>query len=139
MQGSTPHRGGEVSDVRTPSGDRLFTAPALLRAGGATWLFAADNGATSAWTLTGGTLAPRWRTDNAGTSPVAADGMLFVYDPHGGLRVYEATSGRPIATLPCGVGHWNSPIVADGRIALPEGNANSHQTSGVLDIWRLQN
>ena len=38
--------------------------------------------------------------------------------------------------LPCGAGHWNSPIVADGRIALPEGNANSHRTDGILDIWR---
>ncbi|MGO9308140.1 MAG: PQQ-binding-like beta-propeller repeat protein, partial [Spirochaetia bacterium] len=139
MRGSAPHRGGEASQVPTPSGDRLFTAPALLRAGGATWLFAADNGATSAWTLTGSALTPRWRTDSAGTSPVVADGMLFVYDPHGGLRSYEATSGRLIVTLPCGAGHWNSPIIADGRIALPEGNANSHQTSGVLDIWRLQN
>jgi len=136
MRGTTPHRGGEASEVPTPSGSRLFTAPALLRAGDATWLFAADNGATSAWTLEGARLQPRWRTDHAGTSPVAADGMLFVYDPHGGLRVYEATSGRLIATLPCGEGHWNSPIVADGRIALPEGNANQHRTTGVLDIWR---
>jgi len=62
---------------------------------------------------------------------------LFVYDPRGGLNVYGATTGRLISTLPCGAGHWNSPIVADGRIALPEGNANSHATSGVLDIWRL--
>ncbi len=139
MSGSTPHRGGEASKVPTPSGDRLFTAPALLHAGSATLLFAADNGGTSAWTLTGGRLTPRWRTDNAGTSPVVADGMLFVYDPRGGLRIYEATSGRLIATLPCGAGHWNSPIVADGRIALPEGNANSHQTSGVLDVWRMRN
>jgi len=62
--------------------------------------------------------------------------MVFVYDPRGGLRVYEATQGRLIATLESGPGHWNSPIVADGRIALPEGNANWHRTSGVLDIWR---
>ncbi len=137
MRGTAPHRGGEASQVSTPSGGRLFTAPALWRAHGATWLFAADNGATAAWALHGPTLQPRWRTDRAGTSPVIADGMLFVYDPNGGLNVYEAASGRPIGTLRCGPGHWNSPIVADGRIALPEGNANQHQTSGVLDIWRL--
>ncbi len=138
MLGTSPHRGGEASKVPTPSGNRLFTAPALLRAGGTTWLFAADNGATSAWTLAGNTLQQRWQADHAGTSPVVADGMLFVYDPHGGLRIYEASSGRLIATLPCGDGHWNSPIVADGRIALPEGNANSHRTNGVFDIWRLR-
>ena len=39
------------------------------------------------------------------------------------------------ATLSAGSGHWNSPIVADGRIALPEGDANDHATTGVLDIW----
>ena len=79
-----------------------------------------------------------WRNDNPGTSPVVADGMLFVYDPHGGLRIYEATTGRQISTWQCGAGHRNSPIVADGRIALPEGKANSHGTSGILDIWRLK-
>ncbi len=136
MQGTAAHRGGEASQVPTPSASRLLTAPALLRSSGVTWVFAADSGGTAAWTLAGSTLQLRWRTDSAGTSPVAADGMLLVYDPGGGLRIYEAATGRPIATLACGPGHWNSPIVADGRIALPEGNANRHETTGVLDIWR---
>jgi hypothetical protein len=137
MQGTAPHRGGEASQVSTPSGDRLFTAPAVLRAGGATWLFATDAGATQAWTLNGAALQPRWRAESGGTSPVVADSMLFAYDARGGLNVYEATTGKLVATLPCGPGHWNSPIVVDGRIALPEGNANAHSTTGVLDIWRL--
>ena len=64
--------------------------------------------------------------------------MLFVYDPRGALRIYEAATGREITALPCGPGHWNSPIVADGRIALPEGDANAHRLDGVLDIWRLK-
>jgi hypothetical protein len=63
--------------------------------------------------------------------------MLFVYALGGGLNVYEASSGKRIATLPCGPGHWNSPIVLQGKIILPEGNANEHATSGVLDIWSL--
>src|SRR5439155_815003 len=46
--------------------------------------------------------------------------------------------GGRIAKLECGRGHWNSPIVVDGRIALPEGNSNDHATSGILDIWRLR-
>ena len=73
-----------------------------------------------------------------GTSPFEAGGLLFVYARAGGLNVYDAASGKPIGTLPCGPGHWNSPIVVDGRIALPEGNANQHRTTGVLDIWRAQ-
>ncbi|HEY3935423.1 MAG TPA: PQQ-binding-like beta-propeller repeat protein [Gemmatimonadales bacterium] len=137
MAGTAPHKGGEASSVATPSNTRLFTAPAAWKAGGTQWILAADNGATTAWTLHGTQLHQQWQSAHGGTSPVIVDGMAFVYDPHGGLRVYDATSGKEITTLECGGGHWNSPIVVDGRIALPEGNANAHQTTGVLDIWRV--
>jgi len=138
MRGAAPHRGGERQVVSTPSGDDLFTAPAVLKTAAATWLFAADNGGTAAWTLSGGRLQPAWRNGSPGTSPVVAGGLVYVYNPHGGLRVYEPESGRQLGELECGSGHWNSPIVMDGRIALPEGNANRHRTSGVLNIWRLR-
>ncbi len=123
--------------MATPGGDRLFTAPAVLHVGAVTWLFAADGRGTAAWTLHGTELAPAWRTDHPGTSPVVADGMVFVYDPGGGIHVYEASSGHVLGHLDCGRGHWNSPIVVDGRIALPEGNANAHRIDGILDIWRV--
>jgi outer membrane protein assembly factor BamB len=134
-RGSTPRRGGEAQVVSTPSGAGLFSAPAVSHAGGKTWLFAADNGGTVAWNLTGGRLQQVWKNANGGTSPVVAGGLLYVYDPDGGLRVYEPETGRQLASLDCGNGHWNSPIVIDGRIALPEGNANQHLTTGVLNIW----
>ncbi|MGH7733243.1 MAG: hypothetical protein ACREOE_05965, partial [Gemmatimonadales bacterium] len=137
IRGTTPHKGGEIQAVSTPSGGRLFTAPAVRHIGAVTWLFAADNAATSAWTVTGRRLHPAWHVRKAGTSPVVVDGMLFVYDPGGGLNVYDAATGTDLATLECGSGHWNSPIVVDGRVALPEGNANAHRTSGVFNIWRL--
>jgi outer membrane protein assembly factor BamB len=136
-RGALPRRGGEVQVVPTPSGVGLFTAPAVLRSGSTTWLFAADNGGTAAWNFTGGRLQQVWRNGNAGTSPVIAGGLLYVYDPGGSLRVYAPQAGQQLATLNSGSGHWNSPIVVDGRIALPEGNANQHNTSGVLNIWRL--
>lgn len=50
---------------------------------------------------------------------------------------YRPVSGRLLVRLPGGPGQWNSPIVTDGRIALPEGDANQHRISGVLDIYRL--
>jgi len=131
------HRGGELAVVSTPSGADLFTAPAVWHAGGRTWLFAADNGGTAAYLLRSSRLVVAWRNGSGGTSPVLAGGLLYVYSPDGGLRVYAPTSGRVLATLPSGRGHWNSPIVADGRIAAPEGDANGHATSGVLDIYRL--
>lgn len=138
MSGAAPHRGGASFTTRTPSGDLLFTAPAVRHDGAVTWLFAADNRATAAWTVAGTKLHRVWQSNHPGTSPVVADGMLFAYDPRGGLYIYAATTGRELAELPCGSGHWNSPIVVDGMIALPVGNANSHLTSGVLDIWRIE-
>ncbi len=137
MHNSPSQPGGELQVVSTPSGGGLFTAPAVWRATDTTWLFVADDGATAAWTLRDGLLQRIWRNANGGTSPVLAGGLLYVYDPRGGLRVYEPDTGRALATLDCGAGHWNSPIIVDGRIVLPEGNANARQTSGILDIWRL--
>ena len=137
MRGAAPHKGGEIQVVSTPSGTDLFTAPAVWRTASGTWLFAADNGGTAGWRLRRNRLALAWRNGRGGTSPVVAGGLLWVYDPGGGLNVYAPATGRLLGTLPCSGGHWNSPIVVDGRVALAEGNANDHSTSGVLDIWRL--
>lgn len=137
MQGTTPHKGGESQIVSTPSGTDLFTAPAVLRTSTATWLFAADNGGTAAWTVNAGRLEQKWKNGNAGTSPVIAGGLLFVYDPGGGIRVYQPESGRQVTVLPTGGGHWNSPIVVDGMIIVTEGSANRHRTSGIMDIFRV--
>ena len=138
LRGTRPHQGREVQIVSTPSGSDLFTAPAVWRSGKRVWLIAADGGATQAWSSAGGHLHSVWRVGHAGTSPVIAGGLLWVYDPGGGLRVYRPASGRLLATLSAGSGHWNSPVVTDGRVALPEGNANDHATSGVLDIWHVR-
>jgi hypothetical protein len=138
LRGTTPHKGRELQIVSTPSGADLFTAPAVWRNGKQVLLIAADGGATQAWSLRRGHLHSAWRVGHGGTSPVIAGGLLWVYDPGGGgLRVYQPENGTLDGTLAAGPGHWNSPIVTDGRVALPEGNANQHSTSGVLDIWRL--
>ncbi len=137
LAGVAPHHGHELQIVPTPSGGALFTAPAVWHNDGTTWMFAADGAGTAAWTLEGGKLVERWKNRNGGTSPVIAGGLLYVYDPKGRLRIYEAKRGDQVGDLVTGSGHWNSPIVADGRIALPEGNANQHASSGVLDIWSV--
>jgi PQQ-like domain len=137
LKGTSPHKGHEIQIVSTPSGSQLFTAPAVWRESGHTWLIAADGGATQAWILRNGRLHSVWRKQTAGTSPVIAGGLLYVYALYGaGLNVYKPVNGKLVTTLSAGGGHWNSPIATDGFIALPEGNANSHVTSGVLDIWR---
>jgi outer membrane protein assembly factor BamB len=137
MRGVTAHRGGETQMLDTPSRSGLFTAPAVVQVGGNSWVFVADWNGTAAYAFEAGKLRVAWQVANGGTSPVYADGLLYVYDPSGSLRVYDAGSGNVVAHLESGSGHWNSPIVADGRIALPEGDANQHRTSGVIDIYRL--
>ena len=137
IAGADPHKDHELQIVSTPSGNRLFAQPTVWKHDGQTWMFAADDGGTAAWELKNAKLEEKWKNHTGGTSPFEADGVLFVYALGGGLNVYEAGSGKRIATLPCGPGHWNSPIVLQGKIILPEGNANEHATSGVLDIWSL--
>jgi hypothetical protein len=134
IAGAAAHTGNELQSLTTP-GNLSFTAAAVWRDGGETWMFAADGGGTAAWRLSGQTLAHAWNNSTAGTSPVVAGRLLYVYRPSGGLQIYDPKTGREIATLPCGGGHWNSPIVADGRIALPEGSYGTHSTSGILNIW----
>jgi outer membrane protein assembly factor BamB len=70
--------------------------------------------------------------------PVLAGGLLYAYDGNqGGVRVYNPETGEQVGSLSTGTGHWSSPVVIDGRIALGEGNANDRPSSGVLDIWSL--
>ena len=74
----------------------------------------------------------------AGTSPIVAGGLLYVYEPSaGGIEVYHPASSNPIAKLPGKPGHWNSPIVVDGHVVEPEGNANEHKLDGTLDLFSV--
>jgi outer membrane protein assembly factor BamB len=133
---SAPRRtGGELQTLPTPGGAELFTQPAVWHHGGRVTVFAADGSGTAAYALAGGRLHQTWSDGEAGTSPVVAGGLLFVYDPGGGLRVLSPATGRVIARLAAGSGHWNSPAVANGRIVLGEGDANDHSSHGVLDIY----
>jgi outer membrane protein assembly factor BamB len=134
--GAGPVTGGELQTLPTPGGGGLFSAPAVWRSGGTTWLFVSDFSATAAYVLKGRRLAQAWTVSSGGTSPVVAGGLLYVYDPSGTLRVLAPKTGKVLASLAAGQGHWNSPIVTDGRIALPVGDANQHRLSGTLDIWR---
>jgi PQQ-like domain len=128
--------GGEVQRLGLPGGGELFTAPAVWRKGGHTTMFVGAENGTGAYVLRGGRLYRAWQNGNPGTSPVMAGGLLYVYDPSGGgIDVYQPGSPRPIAKLAGGSGHWNSPIVVDGHVVEPEGNANDHALAGALDIF----
>jgi hypothetical protein len=125
--------GGELQTVQAPGPTDLFSEPATWKG---RWVFLATQDGTAMWALRGGRLHAAWSNGNGGTSPVLAGGLLFV-QWNGGIRVYVPATGRQVGELPIGNVHWQSPIVADGRVAAAEGNSNDHSTSGVLDIYSL--
>jgi outer membrane protein assembly factor BamB len=131
LPGVNTRLGGELQTIPTPGGG-LFSVPAIWKG---TWVFLSTDAGTAAWQLRGGRLHSVWSNRNGGTSPVLAGSLLYVAGS-GSVRVYAPTSGKQVATLPSGAVHWQSPIVANGHVAMPEGNANDHARTGVLDIYR---
>jgi hypothetical protein len=133
LPGPGPRTGGELQTLPVPGGVDMFSEPAVWKGN---WVFLATGSGTEALLLRGGRLHPVWSNHNDGTSPVIAGNLLYVAGS-GSVRVYVPTSGRQVASLATGAVHWQSPIVADGRVAIAEGNANDHATTGVLDVYRL--
>jgi outer membrane protein assembly factor BamB len=124
--------GGELQTLPAPGGAAVFTAPAVY----GKRLFVASASGLGCYVLRNGRLHLSWQHSGGATSPVVAGGLLYVYN--GSLSVYAPATGKLIASFSgLGSAHWSSPIVTDGRVALPEGDANDHRTSGVLDIFRL--
>jgi outer membrane protein assembly factor BamB len=123
---------GRPQLVQSLSVGALFSVPAVYQG---RWVFIGTAGSTAAFRFSGGRLHPAWSNHTDGTSPVVAGGLLYVAG-NGAIHVYTPANGHLVATLPTGSVHWQSPIVVDKMIAMPEGNANDHATSGTLDIFR---
>ncbi len=129
--GSPPRTGGELQTLPTPGRQQIFTAPAVWN----NLLFVADGGGTAAYRVSGARLHLLWQNGTPGNSPVVAGGLLYVYNPDGGIVVYKPAGGGVITTLATAPGHWNSPIVVDGHIIEPTGDDNDHLLSGSLVIY----
>ncbi|MFZ1994804.1 MAG: PQQ-binding-like beta-propeller repeat protein, partial [Solirubrobacteraceae bacterium] len=132
--------GGQVSETSTPGGSQLLTQPAVWTSGGHTYVFVADGAATAAYELVDPAhprLRQVWEKGSAGSSPVVAAGLLYVFDPGGTINIRRPLSGALVRSLPAGSGHWNSPIVAGGRVVAPTGAYGSSASTSVIDIWHL--
>ncbi|HEV2593511.1 MAG TPA: PQQ-binding-like beta-propeller repeat protein [Gaiellaceae bacterium] len=123
-----------VQSLKVPGPTDMFSAPAIWKG---KWVFVATSAGTAAYTFSGGRLHEAWSNGTDGTSPIVTGSMVFVAG-NGAIHVYAPSSGRLVATLPTGSVHWQSPIVMDRTIVMPEGNANDHATSGVLDVFRAR-
>jgi outer membrane protein assembly factor BamB len=134
LPGVNGRTGGELQTLPAPGGTDVFSEPAIWNG---RWVFVATGAGTEALLFRNGRLHPVWSNHTGGTSPVVAGPLLYVAGD-GAVHVYIPTSGREVATLPTGPVHWQSPIVADARVAIAEGNANDHVTTGSLDIFSLR-
>jgi outer membrane protein assembly factor BamB len=132
LPGVDTRTGGEVQTMLVPGPTAVFAQPAVLNR---KWVFVSDSAGTEALLFRGGKLHRTWSNKTGGTSPAVAGGLLYVAGSDG-LSVYVPTSGRLVARLPLGPIHWQSPVIADGRIAIAEGSYADHASSGVLDIFR---
>ncbi|MBV9311582.1 MAG: PQQ-binding-like beta-propeller repeat protein [Solirubrobacterales bacterium] len=136
--GPGARKGGQLQRISAPGGAMVYTAPAVWTHRGQVYVFVATEAGTAAYVLRGGRLHVAWFDGTPGTSPVVAGGLLYVYNQSAGTLVIRAPeSGSRLRTLPAGHGHWNSPIVVDGRIILPEGDYMDHSSSGTLSIYHL--
>jgi PQQ-like domain len=133
--------GGELQQISAPGASQVLTAPAVWTNGGHTYVFVGNDSGTAAYVLGGGRrprLSVVWQHATAGTSPVLAGGLLYVYDDADGrLIVRQPSSGNALISLDVSGGHWNSPIVLGGRIIEPVGAYGTHATSGTLYIYHL--
>jgi outer membrane protein assembly factor BamB len=161
IKGSAPHQGGELQVVDVPGKAQLLSASATAKIGASTYLFASNaRGGTTAWTFgTDHQLKEAWKSSTGGNTPFVAGGLVYIYNPQGGkVNIFDAATGSTVATLDAGSGHWNSVIVADNRVALPEGAimgfgfgarpaapgaapatsaAPAGIQPGIVNIWRL--
>ena len=140
--GAGARLGGQLQTISAPGGGEVLTTPAVWSHGGKTYVFVANDNNTYAYVLGAGSnprLSVAWKQGPAGSSPLVAGGLLYVYDIGPGvLDIREPTTGQLLASLPAGSGHWSSPIVLGGRIVLPVGGSPADDaTSGIVNIYHL--
>jgi outer membrane protein assembly factor BamB len=136
-QGGPNHVGGEVQTVNLPQGCTVPTHPAVWNdSHGQTWIFVANNCGFSAFkvlTAANGTTSLQVAYSNkqdTGSSPFIANGLLFLQD-NNVLRVLNPTDGNllwssndPGAHGSIGSLHWQSPLVVNGVVYVPDDNGN---------------
>jgi outer membrane protein assembly factor BamB len=131
-QSGTGHVGGEIGrTIPVPQGGEVLTTPAVwvqpVRK--TSWVFIANGNGISGLKLAVGragnpSLQPVWQSPNGGTSPIVANGILF-YIGSGFVRALNPTTGHLLwrDALLGGI-HWESPIVANGKLYFTDENAN---------------
>jgi hypothetical protein len=102
---------------------------------GRTWVFVATGTALAAYDLTLDAshipqLTQRWSVATGATSPILANGVLYVAGS-GSIRAYNPIiGGAPLWSGSIGTTHWQSPVVFDGLVLMED-------SAGHLTAWGL--
>ncbi|MGN6426854.1 MAG: cell wall-binding repeat-containing protein [Leifsonia sp.] len=121
--------GGELQSIAVPQGGQVLTQPAnwVDTATGTSWVLIANNNGIAGLRLQAGAggkpaLVPVWTSTTGGTTPIVAGGVLY-YLSKAGVRALDPTTGKQLWTDAAGASglHWQSPIVANGRLYFPDG------------------
>jgi outer membrane protein assembly factor BamB len=138
--GASPLANGGLQEINGPGKTDIYSQPAVWKSGhGRVYVYVTSGAGTEAYRLTAAhRLRVAWQDNQAGTSPMVAGGLLYVYnESQGVLNVFNPVSGHLYRSLPAAGGHWNSPIIVGGRIILPVGSDNDHQSTGEVYIYHL--
>lgn len=133
-KGGPGFTGGEVGAViNAPQRGQVLTAPAVWTnpADSTTWAFVANARGIEGLRLTVDasgtpTLAVAWQNAGGGSSPIVANGVLYVAGSNN-LRALDPVTGRSLwSDTQIGGIHWESPIVANGVLYITD--EQSHLT-----------
>jgi len=131
-QGGPRHTGGELSVTQLPQGGVILTRPAVwLSPSGTTWVFVTTHHGVSGLALTvddDGTpsLEPRWMNSRDGATPIVFGGVLYFARNHELVALDPETGEKLWSNDAIGSIHWQSPIVANGRIYVCDNDGHLH-------------
>jgi outer membrane protein assembly factor BamB len=132
-KGGPGHLGGELLSIPFPQGGNvMLTTGIAWRDGSAgTWIYMANGSGLAALRLTVPNGAPKlqvaWKNGDPATSPLLAGGVLYDASYNGNVLAYNPLTGRLLwissrsgSGGQIGDAHWQSPMVANGQVVVPD-------------------
>lgn len=129
-QGQVGKTGGEVFSITLPVANDILTQPVVWvnPAGGRVWVIVSvGTGMAGLEFVVDGagnpSLQSRW-TAAAGTSPIVANGILFIAN-NGLISARDPTNGNLLwSSSQIGAIHWQTPVVANGVLYVEDSNGS---------------
>ena len=128
-QGGPNHVGGELQAVSGICGEIKSQPVAWIDSSGQTWVFVTDdcdNLYAYTVTTTAGVSGLQFVYQQAGighTSPLLVNGLLFV-EQGTQIHAVRASDGTVLWSGAMGGLHWESPLVANGKVYVPDDSGN---------------